>query len=157
LALLAADQYTKRLAVRILLPEGVKPFIPGLFDFTYVENKGAAFGLLEGGRWVFLGLTAVVLAVIARFYINPPSAKPKLARAAMAAVAAGAIGNAVDRFRNGFVVDFIHAMFIEFPVFNVADMCIVCGAILLAALALFYGEAPKRRDAGHDDADGLPS
>ncbi|MDR1641458.1 MAG: signal peptidase II [Clostridiales bacterium] len=143
--LVAADQFTKSLAVRYLLPVDSLPFVPGLFDFTYVENQGAAYGLLEGGRWFFLIITAVVMVFIGYFYFKPPSSKTKLSRAAMVVIFAGALGNAVDRLRNGYVVDFIHTLFINFPVFNVADICVVCGTILLAILVVFYGDKPATK------------
>jgi signal peptidase II len=151
--LVSMDQITKQLAVKHLMAVDSLPFIPGFLNFTYVENKGAAYGILDGGRWFFLVLTAVVLVVIVRYYFKPPSTKVKAARIAMVMVCSGAVGNAIDRFRNGYVVDFIHTMFMDFPVFNVADMCIVCGTFLLAALILFYG-SPKAKGQTNEAAGG---
>ncbi|MDR1539674.1 MAG: signal peptidase II [Clostridiales bacterium] len=139
-ALITADQATKHLAVNFLKPLDTTPVIPGIMNFTYVENEGAAFGLMQGARWFFVVLTALVFGVIIYYYLKLPKEKKyRPARVAMVLVASGAIGNAIDRALNGFVVDFIHASFINFPVFNLADIYVVIGTILLSVMFLILG------------------
>ncbi|MCL2703189.1 MAG: signal peptidase II [Defluviitaleaceae bacterium] len=155
--LVFADQFTKWLAVTRLQPIRFRPFIPGFIEFRYHTNAGAAFGIMQGGRWVFLAFTAVVLGAMVYFYIKLPKNRLSgFTRALMAVIAAGALGNGIDRFRQGYVVDFLNFEFINFPVFNVADMYIVCGTILLSVLILFfYKEDPakKKGKPGDDAAD----
>ena len=121
------------------MPIGTYPVIPGILSFTYLENRGAGFGILQGARWFFVAVTIVTLIAIAYYYIKLPKKKPfNYVRLGLVIVAAGAIGNGIDRLLNGFVVDFLHLRFINFPVFNIADIYVSVGAILLALLALFF-------------------
>ena len=152
--LIAADQYTKWLAVERLRPIRTRPFIPGFMNFTYTTNEGAAFGILQGARWVFIIFTVVVLAAIVWFYIRMPKDRVNnVARGFLVLISAGAIGNGIDRFRQGYVVDFLKFEFINFPVFNIADMCVTVGAILMMVLLIFfYKEEPKNKK-GHDADD----
>ena len=139
--IIVADQVTKYLTVaNIALYESV-PFIPGIVKLTYVQNEGAAFSMLQGQQWLF----AVIFAVFAAFIIWEFSKKrlpfKSFERWCIVAVFAGGLGNMIDRLRLGYVVDMIEVEFISFPVFNVADCFITCGAILLLAhLALFNKE-----------------
>lgn len=127
------DQLSKWLAVILL--EGQPSFflIPGVLRFTYVENRGAAFGMLADNRWVFLVLSTLTIVCLLGFmiYSKPQS---RLERAGLALVLAGGIGNMIDRVLLGYVIDFID--FCAFPklwnwVFNVADSCICIGVGLL--------------------------
>ena len=127
------DQLSKWLAVILL--EGQPSFylIPGVLRFTYVENRGAAFGMLADNRWVFLVLSTLSIVCLLGFmiYSKPQS---RLERAGLALVLAGGIGNMIDRVLLGYVIDFID--FCAFPklwnwVFNVADSCICIGVGLL--------------------------
>ena len=137
--LVAIDQITKLIAVERLMPIGTYPVIPGILSFTYLENRGAGFGILQGARWFFVAVTIVTLIAIAYYYIKLPQKKPfNYIRVGLVIIAAGAIGNGIDRLLNGFVVDFIHLRFINFPVFNIADIYVTVGAVLLAVLALFF-------------------
>lgn len=147
--LIAADQFTKYLVVEKLKPLRSQPFIPGFMEFRYHTNEGAAFGLLQGGRWIFIAFAAVLLVAVVYFYITLPK-KGRIytfLRAAMVLITAGALGNAIDRARQGFVVDFMSFLFIDFAIFNVADMCIVCGTILAAILIIFFYKETPRNDA----------
>ena len=105
------------------------PLIDGLVYATYVLNKGAAFSILQGQRWFFVVLTLVVLAIVLWFVRSVPKSD-KLLRIALALFCGGALGNFIDRARFGAVTDFIDFRF--FPVFNIADSCIVVGVILLS-------------------------
>lgn len=121
------------------MPINTYPVIPGILSFTYLENRGAGFGILQGARWFFIAVTIATLIAIAYYYMKMPKKKPfNYIRAGLVTVAAGAIGNGIDRLLNGFVVDFIHLRFINFPVFNIADIYVTVGAVFLAVLALFF-------------------
>lgn len=104
------------------------PLVEGLVYFTYVLNKGAAFSILQGQRWFFLIITVGVIAVLL-WYVRGVPKHDKLLRTALALFCGGALGNFIDRLRVGAVTDFIDFRF--FPIFNVADSCIVIGVILL--------------------------
>lgn len=126
------------------------PFL-GLFKFTLVHNTGAAWGLFAGFP-VLLGVFSLVicaLLLVWLFVVNPTA---RAAEAfAVGLVFAGGLGNAYDRFFTGYVVDFINVTFMDFPVFNVADIGVTCGIILLVvSVALFdFKEYPgEDADAG---------
>ena len=135
--IVAADQITKALVrANIAYGTGVK-LISGVVQLTYVRNTGAAFSMLRGGRWLFLVLVVVFFAVIAVLIRKKIVSKPAELWA-LAAIGGGAIGNAVDRAATGEVTDMIEPLFMEFAVFNVADIFITCGAILLVVYMLFF-------------------
>ena len=128
----AADQITKQLVLaNIAMYEDVA-VLPGIFHFTYIENKGAAFGMLANNRWVFLVISTVAIAAFV-FYIIKYRPKDVLLRISLSFVVGGGIGNMIDRCFRGSVVDFIEVDFIDFYVFNVADMfvCVGCGLMVL--------------------------
>ena len=128
----AADQITKHLVLaNIAMYEDVA-VLPGLFHFTYIENKGAAFGMLANNRWVFLVISTVAIAAFV-FYIIKYRPKDILLRISLSFVVGGGIGNMIDRCFRGSVVDFIEVDFIDFYVFNVADIfvCVGCGLMVL--------------------------
>jgi signal peptidase II len=134
--------------------------IEGILSFSYVENRGAGFGILQGGRWFFVIITILTLAAIVYYYIKMPKIKPyNYIRAGLVIVAAGATGNGIDRLFNGFVVDFLHLRFINFPVFNIADIYVSVGAVFLAVVALFFikeqdSKAVKTDSESSEDLDG---
>ncbi|MGL4609305.1 MAG: signal peptidase II [Trueperaceae bacterium] len=115
------------------------------FYFTYVQNTGAAFGMFQNGTLALGILSAVVSFAILIYLIMQGSTMPVLQRYALASILAGAVGNMIDRFRLGYVIDFIHFNVpgFSFPVFNVADSCVVIGAILLVGSSLFSPSKPK--------------
>jgi signal peptidase II len=136
--LVLLDQSVKRWAAEALRPIGEKPFLPGFVRLSYVENRGAAFGIMQGAGWFFIPLTVVMLIVIAWYYARLPKARRYwLARVPMLMLLAGAAGNFIDRVRHGYVVDMFEFEFISFPVFNVADICLVAGAAASAFVLLF--------------------
>jgi lipoprotein signal peptidase len=136
--LTALDQYSKYIALTHLKPLGNITVIKGWFDFTFVENRGAAFGILEGQRWLFVLLTiAVTIGVI--IYLRKMKEKDcahNFLKFSLILIMAGAWGNAIDRLLRGYVVDYFEFTFINYPVFNVADIYVVTGTILLAVLLL---------------------
>ena len=147
--IVAADQFTKFLTVEnIALYEDV-PFIPGLLQLTYVQNTGAAFSSFEGQQWMFALVFAAFTLGILWEYFKKPMGFSTFERWCIAAVYGGGLGNMIDRVRMGYVVDMIETSFMEFPVFNVADIFITCGCILLMIHLIavnkdFWKEEPKK-------------
>ena len=137
--LIIIDQITKRIAVNVLA-DGLRiPLINGVLEFTFVQNRGAAFGIMQNALPFFFVITLAALCVITYFLLHIPSQKRYLPlRICLCFIAAGAIGNFIDRLRLSYVRDFIYFSLIDFPVFNVADIYITCATILLVLLMLFY-------------------
>lgn len=131
LGVIALDQITKALVLNFLY-EGQVVLIPGVLNFTYVENRGMAFGLLADHRWVFMVLSVLGIALVG-FYLYR-YVKSTLGRVSLALVIGGGIGNMIDRISLGFVVDFIDFCLFDFWVwvFNVADAAVCVGAALFA-------------------------
>lgn len=129
--LLALDQLSKYFAYVYLRGSTGLSLIPGIFELSYLENQGAAWGLFRGMQWLFLIMTVVVVLLILYAWIKIPNTKKYTAfRILSSILAAGAVGNAIDRAFRGYVVDFFYFSLIDFPVFNVAD-CYVCVALVL--------------------------
>ena len=149
--LVGLDQLTKWLAAAYFKDGTPLTVIPGFFELTYVENRGAAFGMLQGGRWLFIVLTGVVmLALLALLLFGKYRSYP-LFNCSVILIVAGGIGNFIDRLCNGFVVDYLHFFLKtatingDFPVFNVADCCVVIGSALLLIFFFFcYDEKPVK-------------
>ena len=143
-AVVGVDQWTKAL-VRANIPYGGQvPLIPGVVRLTYVRNTGAAFSMLSGARWFFLGLLAVFFLVVA-LLIKKKLLKKPAELWCLAAIGGGALGNAIDRAVFGEVTDMIEPLFINFAVFNVADIFITCGAIALAVYIIFFDREKKNK------------
>lgn len=139
LALVGLDQWTKFLAVKHL--RGQSPFvlIDGVFELTYLENRGAAFGMLQGQQLFFFLIAAVVVIAAVYCVFRMPGGRKYLPLYFCAiAVTAGAVGNMIDRIAQGYVVDFFYFRLIRFPVFNVADCYVTVGAAMLILLIMFY-------------------
>ena len=147
-ALVSLDQLTKWLAVLSLKNAEATTIIPKVLGFTYVENTGAAFGILQGQRWFFLILTGVVMAAILSVLLFGKFRKHLIFNISATLVVAGGIGNFIDRLIHGYVVDFIEVLFFEFPVFNVADCYVVIGSVLLLVFFLFLYDDKKVPIAG---------
>lgn len=135
LGLIALDQITKFLASSFLVQQGSVPFIPYLLELRYTENHGAAFSMLSGYRWFLVALTAAALLVVA-YLLGKHKLQSKAQEVCLIMVLSGGIGNLIDRIWHGYVVDFFHTVFMDFPIFNVADIFIVVGVILLIFLVL---------------------
>jgi signal peptidase II len=133
---LVVDQITKFVVRGNVIEGHSSPFVPGLLNLTYVRNVGAAFGLFPGRQPVFIATSCFILFVIAAYWRRAkPHEWPVVV--ALAMVSTGALGNLIDRAMIGQVTDFFEFAFIEFPVFNVADMAILGGVFLLAIWLLF--------------------
>ena len=140
LAVVAADQVTKWLVMENIALHGHMDFIPGLLSLTYAQNTGAAWSMLEGQRWLFILVFAVltVLLLLEFFKFHMPFTD--FERWLIAAVYAGGLGNMIDRVRLGYVIDMIEVDFMEFAIFNVADCFITCGCILLMVSLVFFNK-----------------
>ncbi|MFR8548247.1 MAG: signal peptidase II [Lachnospiraceae bacterium] len=135
--LLAIDQLTKYCAKTYLAPVGSVSVIPGVFEFFYLENRGAAFGMLADQKGFFILVAALMCAAAAYIYIRLPEAHHyTLMRVICILVVAGAAGNMIDRMLHAFVIDFLYVSLIDFPVFNIAD-CYVCIGAALAIVSIF--------------------
>lgn len=133
------DQLTKLWAIKVLKDGGSIKIIGDFLRFTYAENRGAAFSILQDQRVFFIIVTIIMLVVLAYIYFKTKNIT-KLSKLAIGMIAGGAIGNFIDRVRFGFVVDFIDVRFgsfYNFPIFNIADSFVVCGTILMIILILF--------------------
>ena len=144
--IVALDQWSKLAVVANIPLYGTVEAIPGLFHLTYVQNDGAAFSMLQGGKWLFAGVLVVGL-VICIFLIAKKKITSKPELWCLAAVFGGGIGNFIDRLHLGYVVDMIAVDFLDFAVFNVADSFITCGAIALVIYVLFFD---KKKEPPHD-------
>lgn len=137
--LIFLDQITKYMAQSGLKDQPSIPIIKGVFELSYVENRGAAFGIMQNQQWFFILVTAVVLAALGWIFHKLPVERRYLPLSCcMTALTAGAVGNLIDRVRLNYVVDFFYFKLIDFPVFNVADIYVVVSIILIALLILFY-------------------
>ena len=134
----ALDQYTKALAVKHLA-DGPIPLIEGVFELKYLENRGAAFGMLQNQQTFFLIVTILTLILMTILYIRMPHTKRFLPlRICLISIVAGAIGNMIDRVTLKYVIDFFYFKLIDFPIFNVADIFATCASILLILLLFVY-------------------
>lgn len=136
-ALVGIDQLTKYLAATRLAGNASVPVIPGIFELFYLENRGAAFGMLTNRQWFFAGIAVLMIFAAGYVYVQLPGERHyHFLRMICILIAAGAAGNLLDRMIRHYVVDFLYVSAIDFPVFNVAD-CYVCVGTGLALLALF--------------------
>lgn len=134
----AIDQFTKSLAVRHLKNAAPIPLIEPLIGLSYVENSGSAWGMLSGQRLILTVLPFTAIGVFTWYLIANFNSGTECLRLGIVFILGGAAGNLIDRMlRGGYVVDFLELRFIKFPVFNVADLCVTAGTILLAIHLLF--------------------
>jgi signal peptidase II len=137
--LVLIDQVTKMAAEGALKGKESIVLIRGVLEFYYLENHGAAFGVLQNARGFFLLVTFLAMGAV--FYVlfrMPLTRKYLPLRILVVLIGAGAVGNVIDRIVFSYVRDFIYFSLIDFPVFNVADIYVTCATILLALTILFY-------------------
>lgn len=136
--LIVLDQITKNIAVFYLKDKPAIPIINNILQFNYLENRGAAFGMLQDQKWFFLFVGIIILGVIAYILTKTPTDKKYIKlHMLLTFIAAGAIGNMIDRLSLNYVVDFIYFKLIDFPIFNVADIYVTCATFLLIVVLLF--------------------
>lgn len=134
LVLVAIDQLVKHWVVASVALNTAHPLLPHVLALTNLRNNGAAWSILEGQQWFFSLVTVVALAVILylfyRWRHNPRLLLP------LSFVLAGAVGNFIDRIQQGYVVDMFETLFVNFPVFNVADCCLTIGVVWLVIIII---------------------
>ncbi len=136
-ALVYLDLSTKAWAETVLKNAEAIPVIRGVLELQYLENAGAAFGMMQRAQGFFVISAIAVLIIITSVLLNMPGGKRHLPlRIIVVFIAAGALGNLIDRLRYQYVRDFIYFKLINFPIFNIADICVTCGAIILMILLL---------------------
>ena len=145
LIMIILDQMVKYWTVSALKPVGSIPIWENIFHLTYVENRGAAFSILQGQKLFFVAVTLFVLAVIL-FAFRKGWIMHFTGKWALLMITGGAIGNVIDRIFRGFVVDMFDFCLINYPVFNVADIFVVCGGILLIYYVMFKHPDPEKKD-----------
>jgi signal peptidase II len=136
-AVIALDQLTKHTIGTSIEPGQVKTLIPGVIHLVYVRNTGVAFGVLSGGGALLYALTAIALLALVAYLLARP--ERRLLWLATGMLVGGAIGNVIDRAANGSVIDFIKLP--HWPAFNVADISITFGVIILVLVLEFDGRA----------------
>ena len=150
--LLAADQWVKYWTVTHLALGESCPLLPGFVELLRVHNYGAAWSSFSGMRWLLVGVTAVIVAAVA-FVLARRIVRHPLGVLACALIISGGLGNILDRLRLGYVVDMFNFQFMSYPVFNVADICVVCGAFMGAAYYLWFYEKYDKKGGQHGDID----
>ena len=139
LLIVAVDQLVKYWAYTSLRPVGSIPVINQIFHLTYTENTGAAFSMLSG-QGLFLTVVPILACGLILYLLFSRRVDHPLGRWALLFLLSGAVGNLIDRVFRGFVVDFIDFRVIRFAIFNVADIFITIGAVLLFVYLLFFSE-----------------
>ena len=145
--IVAADQGVKYLVrANIALGQHVS-FLPGVMDLTFVKNTGAAFSMLEEHTWLLTllsGVVAVILAVLLARRILPHW----FGQLALGLLLGGAVGNFIDRLLLGYVTDMFATAFVNFPVFNVADIAVVVGGVLLCVHVILFMKDGDKQEGG---------
>lgn len=151
-ALLGLDQWLKAyVTAHIPLGEG-QALLPGFVELRTVHNYGAAWSSFSGMRWFLVVVTTLivlaVLAVLVKKIVRHP-----LGVIACSLILSGGLGNIIDRVRLGYVVDMFNFQFMNYPVFNVADICVVSGAVLAVIYYLWIYEKYDKKESGHGKSD----
>lgn len=137
-AAIILDQWTKSLAVVNLKGQPAFVILDGVFEFLYSENRGAAFGMLQGRQGFFFLIAAAVIAVVGYMMVKMPLERRFIPLwLCLMFIVSGAVGNMIDRIRLGYVVDFLYFRLIDFPIFNVADCYVTVSTLCLVLLLLF--------------------
>lgn len=138
-ALVFLDQFTKHLAVLHLKDQPNIIWVKGVMELEYLENRGAAFGILQNQQWLFILLFFLFVTAVIIFYCRMPLDKKYLPVQIISLfLIAGGLGNLIDRIRLGYVIDFFYFSLINFPIFNVADIYVTVGMMILFILLIFY-------------------
>lgn len=129
------------------------PFLPHVLELTYVQNTGAAFSFLAGSdlTWL-LAIVSLIATMVIALALRKDFFPSPWGRLSLSLLLAGAAGNLIDRAALGYVTDMFKTVFIDFPVFNVADICVVCGGVLMIVYVLFFYDKDKDAEAPAPDA-----
>ena len=142
--LVALDQLVKGWVQQTIPLYGVRPLLPGLLELTYVQNTGAAFSMLREHTWVLALISAAASCLILVLLVRR-TMPGLLGQLSLSLVLGGAVGNLIDRCLHGFVVDMFNLQFMNFAVFNVADVAISVGGVLLCVYVLFFWRKSEER------------
>ena len=147
----AIDQISKYIVVKSIQPGQLIPIIENFFYLTFIRNKGAAFSMLQNGRIFFLILTPIIAGFLIYFLLK---SKSSFLKASLSMILGGAAGNYIDRLFLGSVTDFFSFRFGSYPfaIFNVGDMIITIGTILLAIYLIFIYKEPDKKDSKKENA-----
>ncbi len=146
--LVVLDQLIKYWAVNSLQSSGPIEIWKNVFHFSYVENRGAAFGIMQNKQFIFIIITIAVLIAIAYYWRKIPNNRfMQIYKWCLVLIVGGAIGNLIDRVFLGFVVDMFYFVLIDFPVFNLADICVVVGTIIFSGVMLLEDFKTSKKDA----------
>ncbi|WP_243343003.1 signal peptidase II [Anaerococcus sp. AGMB09787] len=135
------DRLSKNYAVNNFINN---PIDGPIINLTYVENRGAAFGILQDKRAFFILLTLAIVGFLLYYFIKNLKTNPKILNYAFALIISGALGNFYDRLFQGYVVDFIEFAFINFPVFNIADILVSTGCFLIIIYVVFENKEEEK-------------
>lgn len=137
--LVIVDQITKNLAVLFLKDKPAIVLMEGVFELRYLENRGAAFGMLQNQKYLFVVIATVIVFLIGYLLIKLPRNRHYVfLEILLVLIASGAVGNMIDRIQYEYVVDFFYFSLIDFPIFNVADIYVSVSCVLLAVLVIFF-------------------
>ena len=138
--LILVDQLTKLSAIHHLMGKDPLVLIDGVFELRYLENRGAAFGILQDKKLFFVIFTIIVLCLIIYVYLKRIPCEKKFIWMDLICIlfVSGAVGNFIDRITKNYVVDFFYFKLINFPIFNVADIYVTVAAFAMIILGLFY-------------------
>ena len=150
--LVVLDQVFKLLAHAHLKPIDTYPIIEDVLHLTYLENRGAAFGMMEGQTWLLIWGTGLILLVmiLAVMIVKIPGTLPNVI---VCVIIGGGVGNLIDRVYRGYVIDYIQVRFVDFAIFNFADICVVVGVAALV-LYIFCHEFAARKKEGKEQKVG---
>ena len=149
-ALVAIDQFIKLLVIEHLEPIGSLPLIDGFIQLNYAENTGAAFGSFSG-KTSLLSIFTFAIIVVGIIYLMVKKRKVDVEYVCITLILAGGLGNLVDRVFRGFVVDYIEPLFIDFAIFNFADILVTCSCIVLVIWLIYDIYREGKREKGRND------
>ncbi|SKB70304.1 signal peptidase II [Acetoanaerobium noterae] len=130
--ILIIDQFSKYLTVLYIKPINSYPLINQVFHLTYAENRGAAFSIFSGKQMLLIIVTALIITLLGCYFVKVRKSGQTLLKVSLSLIIGGAMGNLVDRLRLNYVVDMLDFTLINYPIFNMADVFVVTGAILLS-------------------------
>ncbi|MEY8370481.1 signal peptidase II [Aerococcaceae bacterium 50-4] len=145
--LVAIDQIVKYWTVTTFAINEGQDVIPGILSFFYIQNDGAAWGIFSGQMWLFYIITIVVVAVLV-YMLHKEGKDSALLSTGLSFMIAGALGNFIDRLHLNYVIDMFRLEFVEFPIFNVADVCLSIGVILMIVYMIVTPEDQLEKGKG---------
>lgn len=130
--IIIVDQFSKYLSALYIKPIGSYPIVNQVFHLTYAENRGTAFSSFSGKQTLLIIVSALIIVLLGYYFINVQKSGQVLLNSSLILIMGGAIGNLIDRIRMNYVVDMLDFTIINYPIFNLADVFVVTGAILLS-------------------------